>query len=146
MGQLGLVGTREVALMNLEPLLMPNTKLSFAACDWFSRFPTSQESLLEGSNPEALEALKMMHIMLDNMSLHWPQLQEACRARRFPPSPYELYETLSMPSTVLQEVFFTFLLRQIEGLLDEQWIDRARQFVSPPLRQVLRQPIPYHCI
>lgn len=140
--QLGLVGKREVALMNLEPLLMPNTKLSFAACDWFSRFPTSQESLLEGSDLEALKALKMIHIMLDKMSLHWPQLQEACRARSFPPSPYELYEKLKMASTVLQEVFFTFLLRQIEDLLDEQWIDRARQFVSGPLRRVLDLPIP----
>jgi hypothetical protein len=132
MGQLALAGTREVALLNLEPLLMPNTKLSFAACDWFSRFPTSRESLLEGSHPEALDALKMVHMMLDNMSLHWGHFQDACRARSFPPSPYELYDTLRMPSTVLQEVFFTFLLRQIEGLLDEQWIDRARDFVSHP--------------
>jgi hypothetical protein len=130
--QLGFVGRKELELINLEVLLMPNTHLSFMARNFFATFPTTHEDLLHGSSPDAKDALALIHKLLENMSMHWPLLQESCRTRGFPPSPYELYETLGMRSTVLQEVFFTFLFRQIEG--GNQWVGRAQQFVSRPLR------------
>lgn len=129
-GQLGLGGVKEIELINLEVLLMPNTSLAFTACDWFSRFPTSQESLLQGSSPEAADALCKTYLVLEKMSMHWALLQASCRARRIPPSPYELYGTLGMSSTVLQQVCFSFMFTQIEGMHDERWSNRAKQFVS----------------
>jgi hypothetical protein len=135
MGALGINGVREHGLTNLESVLLPNTSLQFLALEWFALFPTDLKSLLQRSSPDASRALTQVHIMLDKVSMHWPQLQVSCIARRYPPSPYELYE-LGMLSTVLQGVFFTYIFRLIEGADAEGWIERAQSFVSPPFRRV----------
>lgn len=145
MPQLGISGKREVQLANLDAVLLPNTKLQYSALEWFSQFPTHQKDLLQGSNSDAVNALKLTHTFLDRMGMHWSQVSSSCLARKYPPSPYELYERLGMSSTVLQTVFFTFIFRQIEGGDDRGWVNRATRFVSPPAPRFLTLK-PYHYI
>lgn len=135
MGELGIGGAREHGLTILESVLLPNTSLQFLALEWFAQFPTELKSLLQRSSPDASRALTAVHIMLDKMSLHWPYLQASCNARKYPPSPHELFD-LGMLSSVLQGVFFTYSFRMIEGADAGRWIERAQLFVSPPFQPV----------
>lgn len=108
----GLAPEYKNGLVLLTPFLLQNSQLSKDAIAWFSTFPLPLNALLERWPSLKLTYEKVLECLL-RLPRGWWSLSSLCHNRCYPPLVDEMICMISVNSTMLQQVIFNSVVRDI---------------------------------
>ena len=124
-------------LAMLEPVLVPNDRLTRGALVLAINFPQHPYRLFE---PASAQTLASVRTFLRAMATRWDMLRNTCKARGYPPSTIELAYECSLRSATMQKTLFSSMQRQVGPSDHLEFRQGALELFLQDQLQFWRQP------